>query len=1089
MIVTKTPMKKWIYNSTLPLVLLLLCCLPAWAQQTITGKVVDNERQALPGVNVTIKGTTRGTTTGVDGGYSVSADRGNVLVFSYLGFANQEVTVDNQSTINITLVPQDQQLNEVVVTALGIEREKKALGYSVAEVKGSNLVQARENNLANSLVGRVAGVNVTSAASGPAGSSRVVIRGAKSLTGANQPLYVIDGIPMDNTNNGQAGVWGGPDRGDGMASINPDDIESVTVLKGPSAAALYGSRAANGVINITTKKGTARKGIGVEYASNFVFERINNQTDLQREYGSGNYVRSIPGDNTSPFVAVRPTSLQQAYDWGDDAWGPRFDGNPVLQFDGVERPYSYAGDNWKRFYETGTAWTNTLALTGGGENQTFRFAVSDLRSKSVMPNAGFNRINLSLATNGKFGKKLTFNAKVLYSHEDADNRPFLSDSPNNAFQSIYHMPGDHNIETYRGDPNKLGAIPAGTDPALLNVWGKSVGEEYQQANNPWGQNPYWVAHQLSVDDVRDRIIPSAQLRYDFTDYLYISGRVGMDWFTRRDQQITPQGTGHQRGGSMNEGEDRVREINLESILGFNKTFGRVNVNAFVGANRMRRNNERINANGSGFNVPFFHAINNTVTRTFDYSYSALGINSVFGSAEVGYGGYLYLTGTLRNDWFSNLNEAINDIAYPSLSASFVFSDAFESAMPAWLSSGKVRAAWAQVGNAASVSPYQTVNTYSLLGATHLGAPMGTFSTAGGANGLIPNPSLVPYTSTELEFGADLRFFQDRLGLEVTYYTQKTTDDILEATISRASGFGRTLINVGELQNRGIEVLLNATPVRGPLTWDVSLNFARNRNKVIKMIEGTTEIIVEEPRTRTVFVKHIVGQPFGMLTGYVQQTAPDGQPVFEANGAPVQAPKMAVLGNGIPDWTGGINNSVSYRNFNLSFLVDFKLGGDIYSGTNLRLTQWGLHKQTLIGREGQEPLTVNGVTQAQVNGKPVVDAGGNPVYEPLSLALTPQQAQNYWNQMGNRVQDHFVYDASFAKLRQLTFGYNFPASLLARTPVKTLSLSFVGRNLSILWKKVENIDPESSYSSGNGQGLDYFGMPRSRSFGFDLRAGF
>jgi hypothetical protein len=298
-----------------------------------------------------------------------------------------------------------------------------------------------------------------------------------------------------------------------------------------------------------------------------------------------------------------------------------------------------------------------------------------------------------------------------------------------------------------------------------------------------------------------------------------------------------------------------------------------------------------------------------------------------------------------------------------------------------------------------------------------------------------------------------------------------------------------MVNVGELENKGIEVLLNASPVKGALTWDVSLNFARNRNKVIKLIQGNNELIVEEPRTRTVFVKHIVGQPFGMLSGWVQQRSPDGQLVFESNGAPVQSAKMEILGNGIPDWTGGLNNSLSYKNFNLGFLIDFKLGGDIYSGTNVRLTQWGLHKQSVIGREGQEPLTVNGVTQVLADGKPVVDAGGNPVYEPLSLTLTPQQAQNYWNQMGNRVQDHFVYDASFAKLRQLTFGYSFPSSVLGRTPFKTLSLSFVGRNLSILWKKTENIDPESSYSSGNGQGLDYFGMPRTRSFGFDLRVGF
>ncbi|MDO1445075.1 SusC/RagA family TonB-linked outer membrane protein [Rhodocytophaga aerolata] len=1074
-------MKRCLYNFSF-LTLLLLCCSQlAWAQQTITGKVVDNTQQALPGVNVIIKGGLKGTATGANGEYSISANSGDVLVFSYLGFANQEITVGNQSTINVTLQAEDRQLTEVVVTALGVEREKKALGYTVAEVAGANLTQARENNLANALAGRVAGVNVSSVASGPAGSSRVVIRGNKSLQGNNQPLYVIDGIPMDNSNFGQAGVWGGADRGDGMASINPDDIESITVLKGASAAALYGARAANGVINITTKKGSARKGIGVEFNSNYVFERINDQTDLQKEFGSGNYQRSNPNDPTSPFTAVRPTTIQQAYDWGGDSWGPRYDGAPVMHFDGVSRPYSHTGDNWDRFYETGSTWTNTLALTGGGENQTFRFAVSDLRSKAVVPNSGFDRFNVSLATNGKFGNRVLFNAKVLYSHEKADNRPSLSDSPNNAFQSIYRMPGNHNVLDYKGDPNKLGGIPAGTDPNLLRIWGKSVGEEFQQANNNWLQNPYWAAYQYSVDDERDRVIPSAQLRYNVTDFLYVSARAGMDWFTRRDQTITPQGTGHTRGGSMNEGEDRVREINLEATAGFDKTFGKFGVNAFIGANRMRRKSERLNLNGNAFNVPFEQFINNTVTRTWDFGTNQSGINSLFGSAEVSYGGFIYLTATARKDWFSVLNPDINDITYPSIGGSFVFTEAF-NALPTWLSFGKIRASWAQVGSV-SVQPYQTVNTYSLLGATHLGVPMGSFSTATGNGGTIPNRNLLPYTSTEFEIGTDLRFLEDRLGVEFTYYSQKTTDDILNATISRASGFGSTLVNVGELTNKGVEVLLSATPLRGALTWDVSLNLARNRNKVIQLIEGNDELIVEEPRTRTVFVKHIVGQPFGVLTGFVQKTSPDGQPVFEANGAPVQAEKMQVIGNGLPDWTGGINNSFNYKNFHFDFLIDFKLGGDIYSGTNVRLTQWGLHKQTLQGREGYDAITVNGVIQ---NG---TDGSGNPVYEPFTKTLTPQEARNYWNQTGERRQDMFVYDASFLKLRQLTFGYTFPNTMLNKTPFSNLRLSFVGRNLSILWKNTDNIDPESSYSSGNGQGLDYFAMPRTRSYGFNLSVGF
>ncbi|WP_439481902.1 SusC/RagA family TonB-linked outer membrane protein [Cyclobacterium plantarum] len=1071
--------------------LLLIVCLSMLAvlsgnvlAQTVSGTVTDQtDGMPLPGVSVLIKGTSTGTATDVDGNYSVNVPGAEtVLVFSFLGFQTVEETVGNRSTINISLAEDAAELSEVVVTALGIERNVRALQYSITEVGGEEFTQARENNIANQLAGRVAGVNVSNVASGPAGSSRVIIRGNTSLQGGNQPLYVIDGIPMDNTNFGQAGVWGGADQGDGMTSVNPDDIESMSVLKGASAAALYGSRAANGVILITTKRGTAQRGIGVEINSNVVFERINNQTDLQTQFGSGRF----QGDQITG-AAVRPTTVRQGYDWGAQAWGERLGTGTSMHFDGVERPYVYAGDNWNRFYETGAAYTNSISLSGGSEAQTFRFNATDMRSSSVVPNAGFDRLNMSIATNGKFGKKLTFDAKVLYSNERTKNRPRLSDSPGNAFQSIFSLPPNVNVEWGKGDPNRLGTIPVGTDPALLSTWGFAEQEEYLMKNDPWGQNPYFSTHQLSIDDTRDRIITSGSLRYDITDHLYLSGRAGMDWFTRRGTTLTPQGTGYDRNGSMSESERRVNEINLEAMLGYNREFGDFGLNAFIGANRMRREDETISANGQGFNVPFFHAINNTVTRNFGYGYSGRGINSVFGSAEVSYKNILFLTATGRTDWFSVLDPQFNDITYPSIGGSFVFSDAMTE-LPSWLSFGKIRGSWARVGNS-TVGPYQIQNVYSLLGAPAIDfggnqVAMASFATAGGNAGTIPNRFLKPLLSTEVEVGFDVRFFQNRLGLDFTYYQQRSTDDQLNAQVSRSSGFGSTLVNLGEMENKGVEILLTGSPIRtNNFNWDVSFNVARNRNKVISLIEGSDILNVEEPRTRTVFVQHRTGYPFGVLAGWVQKKSPDGQPVFEENGAPVQSDQMEVIGNGIPDWTGGINNSITFKGFNLSALVDFRIGGDLYSGTNVRLTQWGLHKQTLQGRAGEEPLSVSGVIQSGTT------ADGQPIYESFSKTLSPGEANNYWNQMGNRVQDYFVFDGSFAKLRQVTFGYNFPRRIMSKTPFTNLNLSFVGRNLSILWKNVENIDPESGYSSGNGQGLDYFGMPQTRTFGFNVRATF
>ncbi len=1054
----------------------------AFAQRTISGTVSDSNGQGMPGVNVIVKGTSAGTTSDANGRYSLAVnDAGTtILVFSFIGYATQEVDAGTRTTVDVTMAEDIRELSEVVVTALGVERSTKALQYSVTEVAGENFVKARENNLSNALVGRVAGVTVSKVASGPAGSSRVVIRGNKSLGGQGQPLYVVDGVPMDNSQFGQAGLWGGADQGDGMSSINPDDIESITVLKGANAAALYGSRGGNGVINIITKRGAARKGIGVEFNSNFVLENVVNFADLQEKYGAGVYQGG---------VATKPTSVQDAFNWGGQSWGPVMDGSPTVDILGNTRPYSFAGDNWDRFYETGKSWTNTISIMGGGDKQTFRFGVSDLRSSGVIPNSGYDRLNLSFTTDAKLGNKLTLNAKILYSNEYAKNRPFISDSPANAVQGIWVRPPNINIDDLKGDPNKLGAIPQGVDPAYLLVYGqggaaKFAGQELLPAANNWGQNPWWVAWQHTNNDKRDRIITSSQLRYDITDWLYASGRVGMDWYTRRTQQLTPEGVGYQLGGSMSEGEDRVREVNMDWMLGVDKTINKFNVNAFVGGNKMVRSWNRIRAVGNGFTVPFQPFINNAAQRNYDYGYNSSQINSLFYSAEVSFNGYLFVTTTGRQDWFSVLNpEAENKIFYPSVGASFVFTDAIDG-LPSWLSFGKVRASWAQVG-IANIAPYDANLTYSLNGNRHLNRSMATFSSAGGNNGNIPNPELVPTTSTEFEIGLDARFFNNRLGVDLTYYSQKTTDDILRQTISRASGFGTTDVNIGELENKGVEILITGTPIQGPLTWDVSLNLAKNKNKVLQLIGSVTEITLEEPRTRNVFIKHIVGQPFGTITGRVQQRDPNGNLVFLADGRAAASPNYVPIGNGLPDWTGGLNNSFSYKGINLSFLVDFKFGGDIFSGSNNRLTQWGLHKQSLIGRDGETPLHITGVVNTGTSSAPE--------YTPVDRDLTPDEARIYWSNVGGEataISEMFLYDASFIKLRQLTLGYSLPRTMLSKTPFQNITISFVGRNLALLYKDIDNVDPESNYSSNAGaQGLEYFGFPSTRTYGFNLTVGF
>ncbi|HEY8510453.1 MAG TPA: SusC/RagA family TonB-linked outer membrane protein [Cyclobacteriaceae bacterium] len=1052
----------------------------AYAQRTVSGTVTDQQGNRMPGVNVIVQGTSAGTTTDSNGRYTLDLGNGTVIVFSFIGYQSQSVEVGARSTIDVTMVEDIQQLSEVLVTAMGIERETKALGYSVTQVSGELFQDARTNNLGDQLTGRIAGVNASKVASGPAGSSRVIIRGNTSLLGNNQPLYVVDGLPMDNSQFGNAGLWGGSDQGDGMTSINPDDIESITVLKGAAASALYGSRAAYGVINIVTKKGVARKGLGIELTSNFVFEKVNDLRDYQTKFGQGEYVRVDPTDPNSPYIAVAPRTQTEGKNWNTRAWGPRLGSGTFIGSDGIERPYVDAGDNFPRFFETGYNFTNTVALTGGSETQNFRLSFSDLKNTSIVPNTGFDRRTATLATNSKFGERLTVTSKIMYSHEFANNRTNLSDSPNNAHLSMYYIPANTNIEWYKGDPNKPGAVPIDQDETSLQIWGVQPGWEMPVGEHLWHQNPYWVAYQFDNDDTRDRIIASGEARYSITDWLWVQGRAQMDWYTRRKHVVNPQGTQHSPDGSVDENEIRVREINIDWMTGVDKTFGRFVLNAFVGGQSTRSSREDLNLSGSGFNVPFFEVINFSVNRSWGYGFSESGINSLFGSAALSYNNILFLTVTGRNDWFSVLSPENNSVFYPSVSASFVFSDAFE--MPSWLSFGKLRAGWARVGGA-TVGPYQTNMTYSPIGgASHVGAPIASFTTAGGQNGSIPNSALVPLTADEIELGVDLRFLNGRLGLDFTYYDKKTTDDILFATISKATGFSSTAVNLGEMTNKGIEVLITGTPVTGTFGWDVSLNLAKNTNEVVSLIEGTSELLIEEPRSRNVWIKHIVGYPFGMITGRVQAKDPQGRPIFLESGRPVMADGFEILGNGVPDLTGGLMNTFTYKNFNLGVLIDFKFGGDIFSGTNNRLTQGGFTKMSLQGREGEEPLVVRGAIN-------VAGPGEEAVYEAFEKTLTPQEARNYWGDVGgetNAKTDLFVYDASFIKLRQVTFGYNLPRAILEKTPFRSVRLSFVGRNLAIIHKNTPNIDPESSYSSGNGQGLDYFGFPSTRSYGFDLK---
>lgn len=920
--------------------LLLLSCimtfsvLHIWAQQVVSGQVVDENGEGLPGVNILVAGTTEGTITDYNGNYSISVPEGGALNYSFIGYLDQRIEVGDRGVVNIALAPDIQQLAEVVVTAFGIEKEKKALPYSVTELEGEGFTEAREVNIANALAGKVAGVNVSNIGSGVGGSSRVIIRGNTSIAGNNQPLYVIDGVPMDNSQLGQAGMWGGSDFGDGTSSINPDDIENISVLKGNTAAALYGSRASNGVILITTKKGVNRKGIGVEVNSNFTIDKINNQFDFQTEYGHGNR-------------GQKPTTTEEALEFGASSWGGQLDGTPVPQFDGEARPYEDQGDNFDRYYRTGNTFTNTVSLTGGGDKQTFRFSASDLRQESVTPNSGMNRQNFSLSTNANWVEKLTLTAKLMYSREDVQNRSRLSDAPGNGNYTLSVLPASINVDDLRGTTEKLGAREDGT--------------ELPYSANIFSQNPYWAAYQFSTDDVRDRMIGSGLLRYDFTDWLFAHGRIGMDWYTNRRTAITPFGTGYSPRGQMEERERRVRETNMEFMVGADETFGDFRVNGFFGGNKMVRVDETLGANGNNFNIPFFHTISNAANQSVVYGYDEKGINSLFGSVEVSYKNFLFLTATGRNDWFSTLNPENNSIFYPSVGASFVFSDAFR--LPEWITFGKVRGSWAEVGG--DTNPYATSLTYSLVGQGHMGAALGRIT-----QGSIPNPDLQPLLVSEYEIGFDIRFFENRLGIDYAYYNRETMDDILNASVSETTGYGQATVNVGEISNKGHELLITGTPIDQALQWDVTFNFAYNDTEVLQLVGDQRVFQAEEARSRNAFSQHRVEftdengvfHPGGysVIVGRTHKTI-DGQKVYTEDGLPVQSDNLEVLGNGVHPYTMGLTNRFTYKNFELSFLLDMKFGGDLYVGTNATAVGSGNHKMTLDSRANG--ISVTGINDA------------------------------------------------------------------------------------------------------------------------------
>ncbi|RAJ08920.1 TonB-linked SusC/RagA family outer membrane protein [Chitinophaga skermanii] len=1008
----------------------------------VKGKVVSaKDGSAIIGATVMLKGNSRiGASTDVSGNFTLHIPKeydgkSVVLVVAFMGYDKQEVTVQSgQGALTVQLEENTQALNEVVVTAFGIKKERKGVAASITEVKGSEFTQAREINIANALTGKVAGVNATSLASGAGGSSRVIIRGNGSLNGNNQPLYVVNGIPIDNTTlsapTATAHSGFNSDRGDGIAGINPDDIETMTVLKSGAAAALYGSRAANGVIVITTKKGRAQKGVGIDVNSTYTVETPSVFPDWQYVYGEGR-------------EGIAPTTQASAINDGRISYGAKLDGSDVIQFDGVKRPYVAQKNNIKNFYQPGSTFTNTIAFTGGSEIVNFRFSLSNMENKSIIPNNTLNKKIANLNVNANLGKRWTIEAVSQFNYEESKNRPVVSDGPGNPNWAPYMIATNVDIRSL--DP--------GYDPA--------TGKEIAWNGTFFASNPYFVVNKFQNRDTRNRFINQASIAYKIQDNLVLKGRVGQDYANTKYVGIIPTNTGFLPGGGYQSRRIVFSETNAELTLNYNTKLSRdFSLSAMAGGNQARFKTDGIQLDGQDFTEPFFYSERNIKTATYVPLYSKSGINSLFSNVDIDYKSYLFLTLTARNDWFSTLSPKNNSILYPSIGSSFIFSEAFN--MPKWLTYGKVRTSWAQVGGA-TPTPYALGLTYTMLqGSSHLDQPLQTITQS-----QVPNSNLKPLTSTTYEAGFELKLFNNRFGIDATYYDRRTTNDIVQATISNGSGYLTALVNIGRMSNKGVELLLTGTPVKKrDFTWDVSYNMAYNRNRVEKLSDGLTTLMMDRSVNNFASIVSDVGRPYGLIKGYRKVRNDKGELVFDANGFPAISP-LVELGEGVSPWTMGITNTFTYKNFNLSFLIDGKFGGSIYSATNLYATRFGLHKMTLPGRE--DGITLTGVDK---EGKP------------FSRTWPAKDMDDYYDYQKNYT-EIFVYDASFLKLRQVTLGYNIPAKFIKSMRMQSASISFVARNLFILYKNTPNIDPESTFNNTNAQGIEMMGIPRTRSFGANL----
>ncbi|WP_276374466.1 SusC/RagA family TonB-linked outer membrane protein [Chryseolinea sp. H1M3-3] len=1034
-------------------------------ERVITGTVKSVEDQSVvAGVNIVVKGTTIGTISSGDGSYSLNVpEQAETLIFTFIGLAPKEVLIGNQSVIDVAMETDIKQLSELVVTAFGLEREKKALGYAVQEVKGEDIAKTPTSSVVNNLSGKVAGLQVATNAV-PGGSPEFVLRGFSSVSGNNQPLVVVDGVPIAQTvnsrnltssedvtrndpnfNRKQNQQYGG-----GISEIDPSNIASISVLKGPSAAALYGSRAANGVILITTKSGASgKKGIGAEVNFSATFEEPLVKPKFQNTYGGGSGYLTWYADGWSGTVDGFKGS-----DGTDESWGSPMDGRLVRHWwSGKETaPLVPEPNNWEQWWETGKTFNTNVSITGNNEFGSFRFSAGQLKQDGIVYNNDYYRNNFRLNASYNFTDKLKVTVSGEYVKSGSDNRAFSSSS-----NFIWHHrhTNFNQLKNYRQYESVHIQPPGDTEPPN---W-----------QHTFFSNPYFEQEVTVSPNEKDRFLGNVAVSYQLTTWLSVLARTGTDLWT--DTRIVVDRYARTKGGSFRAGRYseevlRNQESNSDFILKADKEFKDFSLVVQLGGihrtNYFKSNYTRVNE----LTIDRVYNLGNNASPNLNESAIAESeMNSLFSAVTLGYKNVLFLDVTGRNDWSSTLPKENNSFFYPSAALSAVVSEMVPSMFNNVISFLKLRGSWAKVGSDAP--PYYLQQVYNPKGLWNGSIPKFSESSQ------IYNKDLKPEYTTGVEVGADIRFLNGRIGLDINYYDQATKDQILAVDISRGSGYTGRILNAGKITNKGIEISLSGTLLKfaNGLTWDASVNFAKNENEVVTLADGLNSLVLWTQRGASLEAR--VGQPYGNLYGNKFARTEDGQLIFR-NGYPYNLPGQHVIGNITPEWTGGVLNAVSFKGITVSALIDIKKGGDIYDMGSSLGRQNGVLEESLDGRE-------EGVIGLGVKN---IGSEESPNFVPNDVVASTRTFMTYYS--GRQYHEAAIMDGSYVKLREASITYTLPAKWFDKNFLQSISISAVGRNLAIFHKNARHIDPEVSSAD---MGFNSGQLPSTRSIGFNVNVKF